>query len=123
MNDSEAPQRPPERLDQLLFGAMAGLSVAFVLQMIDKQPALDHFLGAALLCIAVGLPLVVSSFLLEVAGPGKKKGTGRHLFDLAGVLLSLLGFALLFFHINLLAGSVFFVSVALCFVMVLFWLR
>jgi hypothetical protein len=123
MSDSETPQRSRERTDQLLFGAMAGLSVAFVLEMIDKQPVLDNFLSAALLCIAVSLPIVVSSFLLEVVSPGKGKSTLRRLFDLAGVLLSLAGFGLLFFHIHLLAGSVFFASVGLCFLIVLFSLR
>ncbi len=118
MSDSEGPQRTPERLDQLLFGALAGLSVASVLQMIDKQPTFDNFLGASLLCFSVALPVVVSSFLLEILGPGEKKGTLRRLFDLAGVLLALVGFVLMFFHLQFLAGSIFLASVCLCVVVV-----
>jgi hypothetical protein len=123
MSNSESPQRSTERLDQLLFGAMAGLSVAFILQMIDKQPMLDNYLGAALFCVSAGLPIVASSFLLEVADPLKKKGSLRRLFDLTGVLLSLAGFGLSVFHIQLIAGGIFLASVGLCFVMVFFSLR
>jgi hypothetical protein len=40
MTDSELPQRAGERLDQLLFGTLAGLSATVVLQLIDKEPTL-----------------------------------------------------------------------------------
>ncbi len=123
MNDGEAPPRTPERSDQVLFGALAGLSAAFVLQIIDKEPTLDSYLSAALLCFCVALPLLVSSFLLEVARPGESKAILRMLFDLAGVLLALAGFVLLVFHIQLLAGYVILVSVCFCFVIVVRSLR
>ena len=77
MTDSEAPQRTQERLDQLLFGGLAGLSVASVLEMIDKQPAFNNFLGGSLLCFSVGLPFLVSCFLLEVIGVQREKGNSE----------------------------------------------
>lgn len=123
MTDAEPPPRTPERIDQVLFGALAGLSAAFVLQMIDKQPTLDSFLSAALLCFCVALPLLVASFLLEVARPGEAKALLRMLFDLAGVSLAVAGFVLLVFHIQLLSGYVILVAVCLSFVVVVRSLR
>ena len=106
----------------MLFGALAGLSAAFVLQMIDKDP---HSIltsgGPAVLLRRLATPGV--SFLLEVARPGESKAILRMLFDLAGVLLALAGFVLLVFHIQLLAGYVILVSVCFCFVIVVRSLR
>jgi hypothetical protein len=123
MSDAEVPSRTPERIDQLLFGALAGLSVAFILQLVDKEPEIDRPLGGALYCFSVALPMVVSSFLLEVAGSGKPKSTPRRIFDLVGILLSLTGFVFVFFHVHLIAGVIFLASVFLCLIVVLFSLR
>jgi hypothetical protein len=123
MSDAEARPRTPERIDQLLFGALAGLSVAFILQLVDKEPEIDRSLGMALYCFSVSLPMVVSSFLLEVAGRHKPKSTLRRMFDLAGILLSLAGFVFVFFHVHLIAGGIFLASVALCLIVVLLSLR
>jgi hypothetical protein len=94
-----------------------------VLQLIDKEPRLDTQLGAGLVCFSVALPLLVSSFLLEVVRPGGEKRAPRMLFDLAGVLLSLAGFVLLLFHLHLVAGGAFLVSAFLCFIVVVRSLR
>jgi hypothetical protein len=102
----------------LLFAGLAGLSVAVVLQLVDKQPAIEKALGVALLCFSVALPVLVSSFLLEVAGASKDKTTWRRLFDLAGVVLALAGLALLFFHLHPLAGGLFLGSVLVSLVVV-----
>src|SRR4051794_37607601 len=123
MSEPEAPGPAPQRIDQLLFGGLSGVSLALVLQLIDKQPTLDNLLGVALVCSAVALPLLVSSFLLEVARPGKEKPAPRRLFDLAGVLLALAGLVLLFFHLHLVAGGAFLASAFLCFVVVVGSLR
>src|SRR5437868_7124140 len=103
MTDPGGPDAPSQRIDQLLFAGLAGLSVAVVLQLINKKPRFSEPLGVALLCFALGLPVLVSSFLLEVARPVQEKATRRRLFDLAGLLLALVGFVLLFFQIHLLA--------------------
>jgi hypothetical protein len=118
MSGLEAPQRSSDRTDRLLFGALSGLSVAVVLQLTDKNLSLDKLLWAALLCFSVALPLLVSSFLLELAPARPVKQTPRRLFDLTGVVLALAGFVLLFFHLDLLAGSIFLVSVVVCFIVV-----
>jgi hypothetical protein len=118
MRETGGPEPAPQRIDPLLFAGLAGLSVAAVLQLVDKQPEIEKALGAALLCFAVALPLLVSSFLLEVARAGKEKATRRRFFDLAGVLLALAGLALLFFHLHPLAGGLFLASALLCLVVV-----
>jgi hypothetical protein len=118
MREPGGPEPAPQRLDPLLFAGLAGLSAAVVLQLVDKQPMMEKALGAALLCFAVALPLLVSSFLLEVAKARKEKTTGRRFFDLSGVLLALAGLALLFFHLHPLAGGLFLASVLLCLVVV-----
>jgi hypothetical protein len=118
MSDPEAPHPARQRLDQLLFGGLAGLSVAAVLQLVDKQPKLENALGLSLLCFALGLPLLVSSFLLEVSRPAGEKSTRRRLFDLVGLLLALGGIVFLFFHLHLVAGCAFLASVVLCVVVV-----
>jgi hypothetical protein len=97
--------------------------VAVVVQLVDKQPRLDDLLGLALLSFAVALPLLVASFLLEVAGPGKGKATGRRLFDLAGVLLALAGLGPPFFHLHPAAGVAFVASALLGSVVVVASLR
>ena len=123
MQDPEAASPEHHRLDQLLFASLAGVSVAAVLQLGDNQPTIEHVLGVSLLCFSVALPVLVSSFLLEVAGPGREKRTGRRLFDLSGVLISLAGLVLLFFHLHVAAGGALLVSAFLCLVVVLRSLR
>jgi len=122
MSDVEG-EPSKERLDRLLFAGLAGLSLAAVLQMADKQPEMDRLSGVALVCFAVALPFLVSSFLLEVARSSRVKGSGRRAFDLAGVLLALAGLALLFFHMHLVAGCAFLGSVVFCVVVVVGSLR
>jgi hypothetical protein len=117
----EAPS--PRGTDRLLFAGLAGMSVAVVLQLLDKQPDFTKVLGFALVCFAVALPILVSSFVLEVAVPNKEKRAGRRAFDLAGVLLSLVGLGLVFFHMHIVASCAFVAAVAFCAVVMVRWLR
>jgi hypothetical protein len=107
MNDPDRPSPSSQRIDQLLFAGLAGLSIGTVLQLVDKQPELDRPLGVALLCFAVALPMLVSSFLMEAIRSGDEKRLGRKLFDLAGVLAAIAGTSLLVFHLNTLVGVAF----------------
>jgi hypothetical protein len=113
----------PRGIDQLLFAGLAGMSVAVILQLLDKQPDFTKVLGFALVCFAVALPMLVSSFLLEVAIPNKEKRTGRRVFDLAGVLLSLTGLGLLFLHMHLVASCAFVAAVVFSAVLTVRWMR
>jgi hypothetical protein len=118
MGELDSPSPGQQRLDQLLFASLAGVSVGAVLQLVDKEPKIENAIGVALLCFAVSIPVLASSFLMESGRSGGEKTTGRRLFDLAGVLISLTGLVLLFFHLHLMAGCAFVASAALCFVVV-----
>ncbi len=118
MSEPESPSFGQQRLDQLLFASLAGVSVGAVLQLVDKQPKINNILGVALLCFAVAIPLLASSFLLEATRSGLDKTTGRRIFDLSGVLISLAGVVLLFFHLQIVAGCAFLASAFLCVVVV-----
>jgi hypothetical protein len=107
-------QSPQQQIDQLLFGGLAGVSMAVILILVEKKPELDNAIGVSLLCFAVALPVLVSSFLMEVKAPGREKRAGRRSFELSGVLLSLVGILLLFFSLHIVAGCAFVASLVLC---------
>ena len=121
---SASAGQPTGKKDQILFGALAALCASVVLQIVDKQPKLDSFLGYALYCFAAGLPILVASFLLEEYRPPEVSKSGfRMLFDLLGILLALAGFILLFFFLNVGSGWIFLAVSIFCSLHVLRSLR
>ncbi len=111
---AEAPKHPPEKTevagnrDQILFGGLLATCVGFLAQLADKTPEKFSYLWWASLSFAVAMPFLSTSLLLDMRQETpESKPPWRLVFDLVGVLATVVSVAFVFFNVNMWAGWVF----------------
>jgi len=100
--------------DRYVFGGLLGLSIAIIVQILDKE--LVDRLRWAVYCFAVAIPILTSSFVLVVM---KQPDTHyklpglRHFLGLIGVATAIVGLWFIFFSFGTNIGIVFTASFVL----------
>lgn len=101
--------------DQLIYGGVLGLSVAAVLQLIDKMKEESWPLTLAGCAFAASLPVLAASFIAELIRTRQPRpappARWRQLVGLLAVVTALAGLAALFFHLGTVHGSLFLAAV------------
>lgn len=107
---------------RVISGGMAAAALATVIQLLQLQ-TLSWQLVVALYCFALALPILVFAFTRYTISPSPKHVASRPLryLVLASGLVTLVGLAFVFFHLNITAGIIFAVALGIAVVSEIVW--